>query len=91
MTDSGFLDFSKKKAFAGVLAPDGYVQYEVGGAKVSLELDRNGVPIVITSNTQIEKIRVNGVKYHTTKAGLYVLVYSPEHETVLAEKFFGSN
>ena len=91
LEDNGFTEFSKKKAFAAVLDTEGNLQQTVGSSKVSVELDRGGVPIIISANTQIVKIKVNGVKYHTTKPGLYVVVYSPEHETVLAEKVFGSD
>ena len=77
--------------FAGVLNADGTVKQEDSASKAVLEFERDGIPIAVTANSQIEKIKVNGVRYYSTKPGLYVVIYSPEHQTVLAEKIFGSS
>ena len=91
LTESGFTKFSKKKAFVGAIDAEGNVQQNVNKSQASLQLERSGVPVVFTAKAKINRIRVNGVRYQSAKPGLFVLIYSPEHSTVLAERLFESN
>lgn len=91
LTESGFTKFSSKKAFAGAIDAEGNVQQSVGKSTASLQLERSGVPIVFTAKATVNRIKVNGVTYHTAKPGLFVLIYSPEHSTVLSERIFDAN
>lgn len=84
----GCTELTKDRAFAAAILPDGTVRQLAGDGDVSLQLERNGMEIVIAGTPKRSGVTVGGVKYSTTRSGLYVLICHAQKESVIGVKYF---